>query len=74
MDNSVDMANNLIKRAMNLQLYTVETDVPSSFRFNGEIPFDMTINDGWLTAKVYALDFREATEILNDWLIQNTDL
>jgi hypothetical protein len=55
-------------------MYIVETDVPSNFRFNGEIPFDMTIVDGWLSAKVYAIDFREATEILNDWLIQNTDL
>jgi hypothetical protein len=35
--NSVDMANNLIHRAKNLQEFVVETDVPEDFRFNGEI-------------------------------------
>lgn len=74
MDNSVDMANNLIKRVMKLQEFIVETDVPETFRFKGNVPFDLTINEGWLTAKVYAIDFTEATQILNDWLIQNTDL
>ena len=74
MENSVEIANNLIKRVMKLQEFVVETDIPESFRFKGHIPFDMTIEDGWLTAKVFATDFAEATQILNDWLIENTDL
>ena len=66
--NSVDMANALINRAKNLQEFTVETDVPEGFRFNGVIPFDMTIDGDKLSAKVYALDFEEAVNRLNDFL------
>jgi hypothetical protein len=66
--NSVDMANNLIFRAKNLQEFTVTTDVPEDFRFNGVIPFDMTIEDRVIYAKVFAVDFNEAVERLNDFL------
>ena len=66
--NSVDMANNLIFRAKNLQEFTVTTDVPDDFRFNGVIPFDMTIEDRVIYAKVFAVDFNEAVERLNDFL------
>ena len=72
--NSVDMANELIKRAKNLQEFVVETDVPANFQFNGYIPFDMTISNGMLSATVYAIDFSEAVQRLNDWLLMNTDL
>jgi hypothetical protein len=41
--NSVDMANDLIFRAKNLQEFTVETTVPEDFRFNGVVTFDITI-------------------------------
>ena len=66
--NSVDMANNLIFRAKNLQEFTVTTDVPEDFCFNGVIPFDMTIEDRVIYAKVFAVDFNEAVERLNDFL------
>ena len=66
--NSVDMANALIHRAKHLQEFTVEVQVPEDFRFNGLIPFDMTINDGMISAKVYALDFDEAVKRLDDFL------
>jgi hypothetical protein len=66
--NSVDMANNLIFRAKNLQEFTVTTDVPEDFRFNGVIPFDMTIEDRVIYAKVFAVDFNEAVERLNNFL------
>ena len=66
--NSVDMANALISRAKNLQEFTVETEVPEDFRFNGLIPFDMKIEDGMIKAKVYALDFDEAVQRLDDFL------
>jgi hypothetical protein len=62
------MANNLIFRAKNLQEFTVTTDVPEDFRFNGVIPFDMTIEDRVIYAKVFAVDFNEAVERLNDFL------
>lgn len=66
--NSVDMANNLIFRAKNLQEFIINTDVPDDFRFNGLIPFDLTIKDNILEAKVYGVDFDEAVHRLNEWL------
>jgi hypothetical protein len=66
--NSVDMANNLIHRAKNLQEFVVETDVPEDFRFNGVVPFDMQIKDSIISAKVIALDFNEAVTQLDNFL------
>jgi len=66
--NSVDMANNLIFRAKNLQEFVVETDTPEDFRFNGVVPFDMSITDGVISAKVLAIDFDEAVNIFDKLL------
>jgi hypothetical protein len=66
--NSVDMANDLIFRARNLNEFTVTTEVPDDFRFNGKIPFDMQIKDSIITAKVWAVDFDEAAKRLDDFL------
>ena len=66
--NSVDMANNLIFRAKNLQEFIVTTDVPEDFRFNGVIPFDIEIKENIIYAKVFGIDFDEAVNKLNDWL------
>jgi hypothetical protein len=66
--NSVDMANDLIFRAKNLNEFTITTEVPDDFRFNGEIPFDMEIKDSIITAKVWAVDFDEAAKRLDDFL------
>jgi hypothetical protein len=66
--NSVDMANNLIFRAKNLQEFVVETDTPEDFRFNGVVPFDMTIVESVISAKVLAIDFDEAVNIFDEWL------
>jgi len=66
--NSVDMMNNLISRAKNLQEFVVTTDVPEDFRFNGVIPFDMEIKENIIYAKVYGIDFNEAVERLNEFL------
>ena len=66
--NSVDMANNLIFRAKNLQEFIVETNTPDDFKFNGVVPFDMTIVEGVISAKVLAIDFDEAVNIFDKWL------
>ena len=49
--NSVELANNLINRAKNLQEFTVTTKLTGKLRFKGEVPFDMTIKGNVLTAK-----------------------
>ena len=66
--NSVDMANNLIFRAKNLHEFIVTTEVPDNFRFNGVVPFDMSIIDNQIEAKVWAVDFDEAAKRLDDFL------
>ena len=70
--NSVDMANNLIFRAKNLQEFTVTTELPDDFAFRGVIPFDIQITGSILEARVWAVDFDEAVHRLNEFL-QNDD-
>jgi len=70
--NSVDMATNLIFRAKNLQEFTVTTEVPDGVRFNGVVPFDINITGSILEARVWAVDFNEAVDRLNEFL-QNDD-
>ena len=70
--NSVDMATNLIFRAKNLQEFTVTTELPDDFAFRGVIPFDMQITGSILEARVWAVDFNEAVDRLDQFL-QNTD-
>ena len=70
--NSVDMATNLIFRAKNLQEFVVTTELPDDFAFRGVIPFDMQITGNILEAKVWAVDFNEAVDRLNEFL-QNDD-
>jgi len=66
--NSVDMATNLIFRAKNLQEFTVTTELPDDFAFRGVIPFDMQITGSILEARVWAVDFNEAVDRLNEFL------
>ena len=66
------MATNLIFRAKHLQEFTVTTEVPDSFRFQGVVPFDLRVTGNILEARVWAIDFNEAVRYLNEFL-QNTD-
>jgi hypothetical protein len=66
------MATNLIFRAKNLQEFVVTTELPDGVRFNGVVPFDMQITGSILEARVWAVDFNEAVDRLNEFL-QNDD-
>lgn len=66
--NSIDMATNLIFRAKNLQEFTVTTELPDDFAFKGVVPFDMQITGTILEAKIWAIDFDEAVQRLNEFL------
>ena len=66
--NSVDMMHNLIHRAKNLNEFTVTTEVPDDFKFNGVVPFDIQIKEGIIYANIFALDFDEAAKQLDDFL------
>jgi hypothetical protein len=48
--------------------FIVITDVPPNFGFNGVVPFDMNIKENVITAKVWAVDFNEAVQRLDDYL------
>lgn len=66
--NSADMATNLIFRARNLQEFTVTTELPENFAFRGVVPFDMQITGNVLEARVWAIDFDEAVQRLDEFL------
>lgn len=62
------MMHNLLFRAKNLHEFDVTTEVPTNFRLNGIVPFDLTIKDSILYAKVWAIDFDEAAKKLDEFL------
>jgi hypothetical protein len=68
MKTAAELTNTLIFRAKNLIEFSVETEVPDNFSFNGTIPFDLSIKDNMITAKVWAVDFDEAAHKLNEYL------
>jgi hypothetical protein len=66
--NSVDMATALINRAKNLQEFNVEVELTQPLMLNGVIPFDISIKNEVLTARVYAMDFDEAVNIVSTYI------
>ena len=62
------MAQALINRAKNLQEYAVELELTEPLKLNGVVPFDISINDNILVAKVYAVDFAEAVSMVHNYL------
>ena len=63
-----DVFDNLIFRVKHMHEFIVVTDVSPKFRFNGVVPFDMNIKENVITAKVWAVDFDEAAQRLDDYL------
>jgi len=68
MNTAKDIMDQFINRAKNLQEFTVCVDTPHDFRMNGVVPFDISIKDGELEAKVWAVDFEEAVNRLDEWI------
>ena len=68
MSTAKDIMDHFISRAKNLQEFTVCVDVPDDFKFNGVVPFDMNIVNNEIEAKVWAVDFEEAVNRLNEWI------
>jgi hypothetical protein len=42
--------------------------VPEDFCFNGTVPYDLTIKDNIMTAKVWAITHEEAAEKLSEYI------
>ncbi len=68
METAKEICDHFINRAKQLNEFTITTDVPEDFRFNGLIPFDMTIQDNIITAKVWGIDFDEAVNRFNEYM------
>lgn len=68
MTTAKDITDHFINRAKHLQEFTVCVNVPHDFKFNGVVPFDMQIKDEEIEAKVWAVDFEEAVNRLDEWL------
>jgi hypothetical protein len=68
METAKEICDHFINRAKQLNEFTITTDVPEDFRFNGLIPFDMTIQDNVITAKVWGIDFDEAVNRFNEYM------
>jgi len=71
--NSVDLANNLITRAMNLQLFEVKRMLDGPLEFNGSVPFDIRANQECAWFNVYAVSQKEAEAKVDAWF-DRTDL
>jgi len=70
MDTAKDICDHFINRAKLLNEFVITTEVPDDFRFNGLIPFDMTIQDNVISAKVWGIDFDEAVIRFNEYMEQ----
>jgi len=69
MTGSIDMAQDLINRAKNLQLFEVERDIgDNGIFFDGQVPFDIRANQTTAWFKVYATTKEEAESQVDNWL------
>jgi len=67
-----DIARSLIYRAKNGRVFYVYRDVADGIRFDGAVPFDITINNGQAEFAVLALTQDEAELQVDQWLIPRT--
>ena len=68
MSTAKDIMDHFINRAKNLQEFTICVNVPHDFKFNGVVPFDINIRDDEIEAKVWAVNFEEAINRLDEWI------
>lgn len=64
-------ATEVIGRVMQLTEFTVTTRCSEPLKFDGVIPFNLTIIDNVVTAQVLAVTFDEAAGILHNFLYPN---
>ena len=66
--NAKDIFDNLMARAKNIREFTVVVTVPEDFCFNGTVPYDLTIKENVMTAKVWAITHEEAAEKISEYI------
>jgi hypothetical protein len=66
--NSVDMANDLINRAKNLQKFEVVRELEEGINFNGSVPFDISGVGNYFQFFLYAITQEDAEAQVDTWL------
>lgn len=66
--NSVDMAQDLINRARNLQRFEVVRELENGIMFDGAVPFDIKSNGQEFSIYAYAVTLEEAEAQVDTWL------
>jgi hypothetical protein len=66
--NSVDMTQDLINRARNLQKFEVVRDLENGIMFNGAVPFDIKSNGTEFSIYTFAITQEEAEAQVDTWL------
>jgi hypothetical protein len=72
MSTARDIADSLIYRAKNGQVFYVYREVSNGILFDGAVPFDITINNDQAEFAVLALTQDEAELQVDQWLIPRT--
>lgn len=58
----------IIDRIKNLTVFDITVEMPSSFEFDGRVPFDIFISGSAATFKVYAANEQEAKQKVDEYL------
>jgi hypothetical protein len=66
--NSVDMTNDLINRAKNLQKFEVVRELDDGINFNGSVPFDISGSGNYFQFFLYAITQEDAEAQVDTWL------
>jgi hypothetical protein len=66
--NSVDMAQDLINRAKNLQRFEVVRELENGIMFDGAVPFDIKSNGTEFVIYSFAVTQEEAEANVDTWL------
>jgi hypothetical protein len=66
--NSVDMANDLINRAKNLQRFEVVRELDEGINFNGSVPFNISGAGNYFQFFLYAVTQEDAEAQVDTWL------
>jgi hypothetical protein len=70
--NAQEETTNAIERAMNLKSFKIVKPTPDDFEFNGRVPFDISIKDGVMVFKVFAVTLAEADAKVEAFLDERT--
>ena len=67
--NSVDMAQDLINRAKNLQRFEVVRELENGIMFDGAVPFDIKSKGNEFSIYAFAVTHEEAEAQVDTWLM-----